>query len=61
MYYYDEIINNGSFGYSSRDEKKEQLIRVILQGALEIKDELRDDLDEEAVKVIKEKLKDRIR
>jgi len=46
LYYYDEIIKNGGFWYGSRDEKKEQLIRVILQGASEIKDELKAIFDE---------------
>ena len=46
LYYYDEITINGGFGYSSRDEKKEQLIRVILQGASEITDELKTIFDE---------------
>jgi len=46
LFYYDEIIKNGGFGYRSRDEKKEQLIRVILQGASEIKDELKTIFDE---------------
>jgi len=46
LYFYDEIIKNGGFGYSYRDEKKEQLIRVILQGASEIKDELKAIFDE---------------
>lgn len=46
LYYYDEITKNGGFGYSYRDEKKEQLIRIILQGASEIKDELKAIFDE---------------
>jgi len=46
LYYYDEITKNGGFGYSYRNEKKEQLIRVILQGASEIKDELKVIFDE---------------
>jgi len=45
LYYYDEITKNGGFGYSYRDEKKEQLIRIILQGATEIKDELKAIFD----------------
>jgi hypothetical protein len=40
LYYYEEIFTNGGFGYSSRDERKGQLIRVILQGSHEIKNEL---------------------
>lgn len=46
LFYYDEITKNGGFWYSYRDEKKEQLIRVILQGASEIKDELKAIFDE---------------
>ncbi len=46
LYYYDEITKNEGFWYSARGEKKEQIIRVILQGASEIKDELRDIFDE---------------
>ena len=37
LFYYDEITKNGGFGYSPRNEKKEQLIKVILQGASEMK------------------------
>jgi len=46
LYYYDEITKNGGFWYSAHDEKKDQLIRVILQGASEIKDELKAIFDE---------------
>ena len=46
LYYYNEIIKNGGFWYGSRDEKKEQLIRVLLQGTSEIKDELEAIFDE---------------
>lgn len=40
LFYYEEIMANGGFGYSSRDNRREQLFKVILQGASEIKDEL---------------------
>jgi len=46
LYYYDEIKKNGGFGYSDSDEKIEQLIGIILQGASEIKDELKAIFDE---------------
>lgn len=46
LYYYEEIAKNGGFWHSSRDEKKEQLIRVILQGASENKEELKAIFDE---------------
>lgn len=46
LYYYEELFRNGRFGYSSRDEREGQLIRVILQGANEIKDELARIFDE---------------
>jgi hypothetical protein len=39
--HYDEIAKNGKYQYSSRDQSKEQLIRVILNGASEISDELK--------------------
>jgi len=44
LYYYEEIQKNGSFRYN--DDKKGQLIRVILQGASEIKEELKNIFDE---------------
>lgn len=40
LFYYDEITKNGGFGYSSRDESKNQMIRTILNGSFEIKEEL---------------------
>lgn len=40
LFYYEEIMVNGGFGYSSRDNRREQLFKVILRGASEIKDEL---------------------
>lgn len=46
LFYYDEITKNDGFGYGSRNEKKEQLIRVILQGASEITEELKAIFDE---------------
>jgi len=46
LFYYVEITRNGGFRYSSRAEKKEQLIRVILQSASEITDELKAIFDE---------------
>ncbi|MBE3129052.1 MAG: ATP-binding protein, partial [Actinobacteria bacterium] len=44
LYYYDEIYKNGGFRYN--DDKKEQLTRVIVQGASEIKKELKNIFDE---------------
>lgn len=46
LFYYDEITKNDGFWSSSSDEKKEQLIRVILHGASEIKEELKAIFDE---------------
>ncbi|MFW6130316.1 MAG: AVAST type 4 anti-phage nuclease Avs4, partial [Atribacterota bacterium] len=40
LFYYDEITKNGGFGYGSRDETKNQMIRTILNGSFEIKEEL---------------------
>lgn len=44
LYYYnhyDEIIKTSEYRHSSRDQNKEQLIRVILNGAAEISEELK--------------------
>jgi hypothetical protein len=51
LFYYEEVMANGGFGYSSRDNRREQLFKVILQGASEIKDELNVIFEE----VIREK------
>ena len=40
LYYYSEINKNGDFRHGSRDENRDQLFHVILQGASEIKNEL---------------------
>lgn len=40
LFYYENLVANGGFSYGSEKEKKEQLIKVILQGAAEIKEEL---------------------
>jgi len=40
LFYYEGIMANGVFGYSSRDIRREQLFKIILQGASEIKDEM---------------------
>lgn len=45
LFYYENIVNNGGFGYGSKGEIKEQLIRVILQGSAEIKEELKNIFD----------------
>ncbi|PKP60153.1 ATPase [Candidatus Atribacteria bacterium HGW-Atribacteria-1] len=45
LYYYEEIQKNGGFLHYN-DDKKGQLIRVILQGASEIKEELKNIFDE---------------
>lgn len=45
LFYYKNIVNNGGFGYGSKGEIKEQLIRVILQGSAEIKEELKNIFD----------------
>jgi len=44
--HYDEIAKNGKYQYNSRDQNKGQLIRVILNGASEISDELRSIFNE---------------
>ncbi|HAT75969.1 MAG TPA: ATPase, partial [Flavobacterium sp.] len=46
LFYYDEITKNGGFSYNYRNEKKELLIRPILQGASEITEELKVVFDE---------------
>lgn len=46
LFYYDEITKNGGFGYSSRDETKNQIIRTILNGSFEIKEELTNIFNE---------------
>lgn len=49
LYYYDhyeEIAKNSKYRYSSRDQDKAQLIGVILNGALEISEELKAIFDE---------------
>lgn len=51
LFYYEEIMANGGSGYSSRDNRREQLFKIILQGASEIKDELNVIFEE----VIREK------
>lgn len=45
LFYYENIVNNGGFSYGSKGEIKEQLIRVILQGSSEIKEELKHIFD----------------
>lgn len=45
LYYYDEI-TNGDYWYSVHNEQKDQLMRVILQGASEIADELKVIFDD---------------
>lgn len=45
LFYYENIVNNGGFGYGSKGEIKELLIRVILQGSAEIKEELKHIFD----------------
>jgi hypothetical protein len=49
--YYEEIMANGGFGYSSRDKTKEQVFKILLQGAAEITQQLSDIFEE----VIREK------
>ena len=46
LFYYDEITKNGGFGYGSRDETKNQMIRTILNGSFEIKEELTNIFNE---------------
>lgn len=47
LFYYREIIGDGDFRYGSRrDENRDQLFHVILQGASEIKDELNTIFEE---------------
>ena len=45
LFYYENFVNNGGFGYGSKGEIKELLIRVILQGSAEIKEELKHIFD----------------
>lgn len=45
LFYYENIVGNGGFGYRSKGEIKDQLIRVILQGSAEIKEELKHIFD----------------
>ena len=40
LFYYEEIMANGGFGYSSSDKRREQIFKILLQSAAEIKDEL---------------------
>jgi hypothetical protein len=42
LYYYEEGNKQDKFRYSSRDETREQLIKIILSGSSEIKEELKD-------------------
>lgn len=46
LYYYNEITEKVGFGYGSRDEIKNKLIRTILNGSYEIKDELKSIFEE---------------
>jgi len=46
LFYYDEIAKSDSFGYGSRDETKNQIIRIILNGSFEIKEELTNVFNE---------------
>lgn len=50
LFYYDEITKNGGFGYGSRDETKNQVIRTILNGSFEIKEELSNIFNEVVLK-----------
>ena len=54
LFYYDEIAKKDKFRYFARREKEEQLIKIILHGASEIKDELKAIFDE----IISKKLTD---
>lgn len=51
LFYYEEIMTNGGFGYSSGDKTREQVLKILLQGAAEITQELNDIFEE----VIREK------
>ncbi len=46
LFYYESIAEHGGFGYQSRDELEENIIKVILNGSHEIKDELTSIIDE---------------
>lgn len=46
LFYYEDIVSNGGFDHSHKGEIKEPLIRVILQGSSEIKEELKHIFDE---------------
>lgn len=40
LFYYDEIIKNGGFGYRANSEAKKQIIKIIFNGSFEIQEEL---------------------
>src|SRR5947209_2218804 len=46
LYYYEEESKQDKFRYSHRDDQREQLIKIILNGSSEIKDELKGIFDE---------------
>lgn len=46
LFYYDSIAEHGGFGHRSRDEFEKKLIKVILDGSYEMKDELSSIIDE---------------
>ncbi len=45
LFYYENIVGQGGFGYRSEGKIKEPLIRVILQGSAEIREELKHIFD----------------
>ena len=46
LFYYESIAEYGGFGYRSRDEFEKKIIKVILNGSREIKQELSSIIDE---------------
>lgn len=46
LFYYESIAEHGGFGYRSRDEFEKKIIKVILDGSREIKEELSSIIDE---------------
>lgn len=46
LFYLNELTKDGGFGYSSRDETKDRIVRIILNGSSEVKEELRTIFNE---------------
>ncbi|HEY0090531.1 MAG TPA: ATP-binding protein, partial [Candidatus Lokiarchaeia archaeon] len=50
LFYYDKIVGNGGFRYGSRDETINRITRIILNGSYEIKEELKNIINEVILK-----------